>query len=272
MVPFATATQTLGSTIRPAGYCGVAGYKPSYNLLPRRGVWPNADSLDTVGLMACDVRDVAFLASVVAIHPGLMPSHEAPTQPPAIGLCRSHEWERADPAMQAAFDACGSRLAAAGARVTTLALPPHFAGLLHAHGTVAWYELARGFADIVGRLGDQIHPELRKRTLAGLAITPEAYQQAQALARRCRQELPNVMGGCDVLFTPAATGEAPHGLGSSGDTAMNQVWTFLHGPCVSVTGGHGLQGLPLAMQVVGRLDDDARTLVAARWIEQALLT
>lgn len=270
MVAFATATQTLGSTIRPAGYCGVAGYKPSYNLLPRRGVWPNADSLDTVGLMARDVRDVAFLASVVAIYPDLMPTHEPPRQPPIIGLCRSHEWERADPAMQATFEASGLRLAAAGARVKELVLPQQFAGLLQAHSTVAWFELARGFADIVGRLGDRIRPELRQRTLAGLDITPAAYHQALALARHCRQAFPDVLGDCDVLITPAATGEAPLGLSSSGDTSMNQVWTFLHGPCVSVTAGHGPHGLPLAMQVVGRLDDDARTLVAARWVEQAL--
>lgn len=270
MVSFATATQTLGSTIRPAGYCGIAGFKPSYNLVPRRGVWPNADSLDTVGLMARDVRDVALLASVAAQHPGLMPTEEPDPSAPVVGLCRSFEWPQADAHMQAAFEACATALSRAGARVVEVSLPPAFSGLLQAHTTVAWYELVRCFADILRRQAERIRPELRERLLAGLQISPEDYHAAQRLGRQCRQMLPQVMDGCDVLFTPAATGEAPRGLASTGDTRMNQVWTFLHGPCVSVTGGLGPQGLPLAMQVVGAQDDDAATLRAARWVEAAL--
>ena len=267
MVPFATATQTLGSTIRPSGYCGVCGYKPTYNLLPRRGVWPNAESVDTVGLIARDVRDVAMLAAAAARYPALAFDDPPIQSSPVIGFCRTWEWGRADAAMHAAFDECRTRLASAGARVIEVTLPESFQGLLEAHRLVAWFEMARGFADIVAHDASRIRKPLLDRTLAGFEVEPERYLAAQALGRECRQQLPDLMGGCDVLFAPAATGEAPHGLDSTGDTSMNQIWTFLHGPAVSVTGGRGAHGLPLAMQVVGRIGDDARTLRAARWIE-----
>ncbi|NBS66585.1 MAG: amidase [Betaproteobacteria bacterium] len=270
MVPFATATQTLGSTIRPAGYCGVAGYKPTYNLLPRRGVWPNAESVDTVGLIARDVRDVAMLAAAAGHYPALAFDDAAVNAAPVIGFCQTWEWSRADSFMHTAFDACRSQLAAAGARVLAIDLPESFRGLLDAHRMVAWYEMARGFADIVAHDADRIRKPLLDRTLGGLEVSPATYLAAQALGRACREQLANVFGECDVLFAPAATGEAPAGLESTGDTSMNQIWTFLHGPSVSVTGGFGPNGLPLAMQVLGRIGDDARTLRAARWVERVL--
>jgi Asp-tRNA(Asn)/Glu-tRNA(Gln) amidotransferase A subunit family amidase len=270
MVPFATATQTLGSTVRPAGYCGVRGYKPTYNLLPRRGVWPNAESVDTVGLMARDVRDVAMLAAAAACYPALAFDDAAINAAPAIGMCRTWEWERADTSIHSAFEECRARLVRAGARVIDVALPELFRGLLQAHRDIAMYEMSRGFADIVAHHSERIRRPLLERTRAGLGVSTDRYLAAQALGRECRQRLPDVMGGCDVLFAPAATGEAPAGLQSTGDTSMNQIWTFLHGPCVSVTGGLGQLGLPLAMQVVGRIGDDARVLKAARWIELCL--
>lgn len=270
MVPFATATQTLGSTIRPAGYCGVAGYKPTYNLLPRRGVWPNAESVDTVGLMARDVRDVAMLAAAAGRYPELAFDDPEASAAPVIGFCQTWEWERADTFMHSAFEACRRQLASSGARVREIRLPESFRGLLEAHRMVAWYEMARGFADIVAHDAERIRKPLLERTLAGLEVSPATYLAAQALGRTCREQLGDVFGDCDVLFAPAATGEAPAGLASTGDTSMNQIWTFLHGPSVSVTGGLGPTGLPLAMQVLGRIGDDARTLRAARWVERVL--
>lgn len=270
MVPFATATQTLGSTIRPAGYCGVRGYKPSYNLLPRRGVWPNADSVDTVGLIARDVRDLAMLAAAAAHYPALALDDEVAAQAPVIGMCRTWEWERADVHIHAAFEACRARFISVGAQVVEISLPDSFRGLLQAHRDVAMFEMSRGFADIVAHDAQRIRKPLLERSLAGLQIDPDRYLAAQALGRECRLRLSDVMGRCDVLFAPAATGEAPYGLESTGDTSMNQIWTFLHGPSISLTGGLGPAGLPLAMQVAGRIGDDRRCLRAARWIELCL--
>ncbi len=272
MVSFATGTQTMGSTVRPCGYCGVTGYKPSYNLMPRRGVWPNADSCDTVGLVARDVRDVAFFAAEMARYPALrLPDDPvALQQAPTVGLCRTHEWERTDPAMRSAFEDCARVLREAGARVQEIVLPEPYKGMLQAHTTVVHFEMSRGFADIIERHADLMRPALLERTLKGLQVSAEQYQQAQTLARQCRQMFGDVLGECDVLLAPAATGEAPRGQDYSGDTSMNQVWTLMHGPAISVTGGYGPHGLPLAMQVVGRIDDDARTLLAAHWVHTHL--
>lgn len=272
MVSFATGTQTMGSTVRPCGYCGVTGYKPSYNLMPRRGVWPNADSCDTVGLVARDVRDVAFFAAEMARYPALrLPEDDAAlARAPTIGLCRTWEWERTDEAMRAAFEQSGRALSAAGAQVKDIVLPEPFKAMLAAHTTVVHFEMSRGFADVLERQAELIRPALLERTLKGLQVSGEQYQQAQSLARQCRQMFPDVLGECDVLLVPAATGEAPRGLDYSGDTSMNQVWTLMHGPAISVTGGYGPTGLPLALQAVGRIDDDARTLLATHWIHTRL--
>jgi Asp-tRNA(Asn)/Glu-tRNA(Gln) amidotransferase A subunit family amidase len=272
MVSFATGTQTMGSTVRPCGYCGVTGYKPSYNLMPRRGVWPNADSCDTVGLVARDVRDVAFFAAEMARYPALRLPEDAIAldQTPTIGLCRTHEWERTDEHMRRAFEDCARILRAAGAQVREIVLPDPFKGMLQAHTNVVHFEMSRGFADVLERQSELIRPALLERTLKGLQVSGEQYQQAQTLARQCRQMFGDVLGPCDVLLAPAATGEAPQGQDYSGDTSMNQVWTLMHGPAISVTGGYGPHQLPLAMQVVGRIDDDARTLLAAHWVHTRL--
>ena len=150
-------------------------------------------------------------------------------------------------------------------------LPEAFRGMLAAQTAVVNFEMGRGFGDVLARHSQSIRKPLLERTLKGLSVSGEDYQRAQTLARHCRQLFPDVLGSCDVLFVPAATGEAPHGQDYSGDPAMNQVWTLMHGPCLSVRGGSGPNGLPLAMQVVGRIDDDARTLRAAHWVHRCLL-
>jgi amidase len=172
--------------------------------------------------------------------------------------------------MQRAFEDCRRILTAAGARVQELVLPEPFEGMLQAHTNVVHFEMSRGFADILERHAERMRPALLERTRKGLEVTGEQYQAAQRLARQCRQMFGDVLGHCDVLLAPAATGEAPRGHEWSGDTRMNQVWTLMHGPALSVTGGYGPCGLPLAMQVVGRIDDDARTLLAAHWVDTRL--
>jgi len=185
-------------------------------------------------------------------------------------MCRSYEWSRADSHIHEAFEHCKKIFTNQGARVIDIELPDDFRGLLEAHRTIVHFEMSRGFMDILERHSSKMRPELLARSLEGLKVTPEAYQNAQTLARQCRHHFTEVLGQCHVLFTPAATGEAPLGEVFSGDTSMNQVWSLMHGPCVSVTGGFGPNGLPLAMQVVGRIDDDVKTLLAAHWIDSLL--
>jgi Asp-tRNA(Asn)/Glu-tRNA(Gln) amidotransferase A subunit family amidase len=261
MVPLAFGTQTAGSVIRPASYCGVVACKPSYNLLPRAGVHPNADSLDTVGLYGRSVEDVAFFLEALTRRADLQGSVERPR----IGACRTWEWELVEPPMAAAFDSAARKLEA-----TPLRLPDSWRGLRDAQGIVIRYEGARSLADEYRRFTDLLDPGLRKRCEEGYAVDARTYQEALSYAARCRAGLNDALGDCDVLIAPAATGEAPKGLGSTGNVAMNVVWTLLHAPCVAVPMARGPNGLPLGLQVIGRIGDDARTLACARWIESRL--
>jgi Asp-tRNA(Asn)/Glu-tRNA(Gln) amidotransferase A subunit family amidase len=259
MVPLAFGTQTAGSVIRPGSYCGVVAYKPTYNTLPRAGVKPNADSLDTVGLYARSVEDAAFFIDALI---GMPP---ATVDRPRIGMCRTWEWDHVQPEMAAAFERAARRLDAEEVR-----LPDAFRGLREAHTKVIWFEGARSLADEMRRFADRIDPALRQRCENGYAVPRQEYAAALQAARRARARLDEAFAGCDVLIAPAATGEAPRGLHSTGEVAMNVVWTLLHVPCVSVPVMTSPAGLPLGLQVIGRLGDDPRTLACAQWIERAL--
>ncbi len=259
MVPLAFGTQTAGSVIRPGSYCGVVAYKPTYNTLPRAGVKPNADALDTVGLYARSVEDVAFFVeALVGLSTGQIGR-------PRIGLCRTWEWHEVQPEMAAAFDSAARRLDAVEVR-----LPDSFKGLRAAHTAIIRFEGARSLADECRRFPQLVDPALRKRCELGYAIPWPDYAGAREAARQARMRLDDAFAGCDVLIAPAATGEAPLGLASTGDVAMNVVWTLLHAPCVSLAVMQTPSGLPLGLQVIGRIGDDARTLACASWIEGAL--
>jgi Asp-tRNA(Asn)/Glu-tRNA(Gln) amidotransferase A subunit family amidase len=268
MIPLGTGTQTLGSTIRPASFCGVVSYKPTYNLIPKKGVWNSADSLDTVGVFAKTVPDCALWVAGVMAYPGLQVPDSIPT--PRVGICRTFQWDHATPEMKAALENAGKTLAAAGVRVKDIHLPSAFAGMLEAQTLVGIWETGRSFADECYRNGEKLRPELFERCGKAYDVKSEDYHAAQTLARECRQMFAAVLGDCDVLLAPAAPGEAPKGLDWTGNPIFNQVWTFLHTPCVAVPVAKGPSGLPLGLQVVGRLDDDARTLAFAHWIHQRL--
>jgi Asp-tRNA(Asn)/Glu-tRNA(Gln) amidotransferase A subunit family amidase len=261
MLPLAFGTQTAGSHIRPASYCGIVACKPTYNLLPRAGVHPNADSLDTVGVYGRTIEDAAFFLEALTGRSDLHGTFDQPR----IGACRTFEWELVEPPMAAAFESAARKLDA-----RELRLPESFRGLREAHGIVIRYEGARSLADEYRRFRDLLDPGLRQRCDEGYAIEGPVYQQALLYAARCRCALNDAFGDFDVLIAPAATGEAPKGLASTGNTAMNVVWTLLHVPCVAVPMSRGSNGLPLGLQVIGRIGDDARTLAAARWIESQL--
>ena len=272
MVPLATGTQTFGSIVRPAGYCGVIGYKPTYNLIPKKGVWADSDTLDTVGLIARNVPDVALFAAGMLGYPGLMVADDGPggITAPRIGVCRTHVWDKAAPEMKAALENAAKTLSAAGATVKDLTLPEGFQALTEAQRHVAIWEIGRSLAYELFEHGDELRPALRDRCAQAFEVKPEDYHRSIALGREYRQRVSHAFGDCDVLLTPAATGEAPKGLESTGDASFCNMWTFLHVPCVGMPGGKGPNGLPLGLQVVGRLDDDARTLAWAHWIHERI--
>ncbi|TBW41346.1 amidase [Siculibacillus lacustris] len=268
MVHAAFGTQTSGSLIRPASYCGVVGYKPTFGVLNRTAVKVLSDSLDTLGVVTRDVRDAAFVTAALAERPGLAVAERV--APPRVGLFRTSRWALAEPATRAALDRTVAALAAAGVEVRDVAVPEWFEGLWAAHDAVMGWETPRSLAYERDRLGDRL-TAVTRRFLDTLAATTFAdYTAARDVARGRRDLLDELLSGCDVLITPAAPGEAPLGLGATGDPVFNKVWTLLHGPCLSLPAGRGPAGLPVGVQIVGRIGADADLLAAAAFIEQAL--
>jgi amidase len=267
MIPLAFGTQTAASVIRPAAYCGCVGYKPTFGLLDLTGVRPLAVSLDTLGVFAADVADAAFFASVIAGRPRLRVDGQEPAAP-RIGLCRTNEWPYASAETRAFFETVSRRLAAGGAK--DVVLPASFAGLLDVQATIMAYEAARACAAEVRTDGDSLSPKLRDLLGRGDACPAEDYDAARARADAARRALPAVMADLDVLVTPATPGEAPAGLAGTGDPVFSRVWTLLGVPSVALPAGTGSHGLPLAIQVVGKAGDDARSLAAAAWVERTL--
>jgi len=267
--PLAYGTQTAGSVIRPAAYCGVVGYKPSFGLINRFGMKLMADSLDTIGVMARSVADCALLAGAVSGRE-LGDPEIKPGSAPRVGICRSPSWKLAAPETEALLPRIASALARAGAAVSDRELPDAYAALEQAHPIVMNRESARALGWELARHRDGISPGLLDRLEFGLAQPEAAVAEAHAVFARTQQEFPAAMEGLDVLVTPAAPGEAPKGIEWTGDPGFNYIWTSLHVPCVTVPAGTGPNGLPLGIQIVGRQGDDRAVLAWAQWVAAAM--
>ncbi len=270
MVPLALGTQTGGSTIRPAAFCGVVGYKPSFNRVNRAGLKFSAESLDTIGFFARSVEDTALLAHVMSGQERLGNAELPKDKALRIGLYRSSQWSQASSQMRGAIEGAAQRLAAAGANIELVALTPAFDDLHAAHAVIIQYEAARATAWEYRVHGDLLSPAYQQRMRAGLAIPHERYEAALRQAESGRHDFSHLWGELDVLITPSAVDEAPLGLENTGDTVFNRLWTLLGVPCVHLPFGIGTSGLPLGLQVVGRYQDDVATLACARWIEDRL--
>ncbi|HJY17453.1 MAG TPA: amidase [Xanthobacteraceae bacterium] len=266
-VPITFGTQTAGSVIRPAAFCGVAGFKPSYRLIPMVGVKDVSWHLDTAGLFGAGVADVAFAAAAV-LDRDLRVDRAAPAAP-RIALTRTHLWQEASTAMQKAVETAGRVAAAAGAKVTELTLPPILEDAYEAQYTIQDYENVRALAFEYDRHRDRIDPMLREHLTAALAITADQYDAARRTASRGRQALADAMADFDVILTPSAPGAAPAGLGATGNPMFNRLWTLMGAPCVNVPGMRESE-LPLGVQIVGRFGRDRLTLEAALFVEQAI--
>jgi len=269
LFPLAYGTQTAGSVIRPAAYCGVVGYKPTFGTISRFGMKVMADSLDTIGVMARTVADCALFAGAVS-GCDLGDPDAKPDAMPRIGICRSPTWEAAAAETQALLGRVASALGAAGAVVTERELPPLFEGLIEAHPIVMNSESARAMGWELAAHAEQLTEGLRERLGFGLSRSEAQIRQAYHVFHATQRAFPDAMAGLDILVTPAAPGEAPHGLGWTGDPAFNSIWTSLHVPCVTVPAGFGPNGLPLGIQIVGRAGEDKAVLAWARWVQAAI--
>lgn len=269
MAPLAFGTQTAGSVIRPAAYCGCVGYKPSFGLINRAGVKPLADSLDTVGVLAPTVEDAAFFVGVLSERPALR--HLAmPSEAPRFGLYRTPMWDAAEPATAAALDEARAALERAGAAVAELAVAPEHHGLAEAQNTIMCFEAVRAFAHERTLHSAELSPRFAQMLDAGMAIGADEYDRALARAVAARVGLAAFFGACDAVLVPAAPGEAPIGLGNTGDPIFNRMWTLLGVPCVTLPARWAENGLPTGVQLVGRAGDDARLMACAAFLERSL--
>lgn len=269
MVPLALGTQTAGSIIRPAAFCGVVGYKPTFGLIARHGMKLMSDSLDTVGVLARSVADCALFAEAVSGHVLGDPDRHT-GRAPRIGLCRTPMWDRAAPETVALMDHVAAQLARAGATVTEFPLPPVFDTAEPAHAVVMNAESARSLGWELNTARGQLSPTLRERMEWGLAQPAAVLADAQAVLRGLRLGFPDLIGDLDILLTPSAAGEAPVGLEWTGDAGFNFLWTSLHVPCVTVPAGKGPEGMPLGVQVVARRGEDRAALAWAAWVAAAM--
>ena len=270
MVPLAIGTQTTGSTLRPASFCGVFGYRPTYGDLRCSGVREAAGTLDTLGLLARSIDDIALYRDVlIGEHPVPVPEHTGKLR---VGFCRTHVWPEVEPHTQQLFEDAAQRLARAGIEVSDVELPADFARLIDTHLAISSYEFARNFTHEIEHHWNEISVTLRENRLkSGLACSFERYRAARAFAVECRRAFAAVMDRYDVLLTPSATGEAPVGLEKTGNANNCLIWTTLHVPALTMPVFKGPHGLPVGAQVIGRHDGDRAMFAAARRIYQALV-
>jgi amidase len=266
MVTVAFGTQTGGSVLRPASFCGVVGYKPTYNLICRDGIQFAAESRDTIGLMAREVEDVDLVASVLTGR-GPVPKRDSA---PTIGFCRTQFWDATSVETKHAVEDAAQRLAAAGASMRDVALPASFEALSEARSIVNPVERSRSLAHEWNTNREAISPGLTRQIEEGLRIPYARYLQSLQRIGACRNEISAIFGDVDVLLAPCVAGEAPKGLESTGDPKFQEFWTALHVPTLTLPTHKGPNGLPIGIQLVGRLYDDERLLSTARWVFEKL--
>jgi amidase len=269
MVPLALGTQTTGSTIRPASFCGVFGYRPTWGEHRLHGVMEASGSLDTLGILARSVEDIALYRDVLL---GIPPEPIAEIErAPRVGLCRTHNWAQVEPTTQRLIEDAATRLARAGAPVTDVTLPDDFARLNDAHRWISSFEFARTFTWEIAHHCSEISETLRNGRLAdGLSCSFERYVEMQELAESCRRRMDAVWDDYDVLLTPSAVGEAPVGFAAFAGAPFYMMWTVLHLPTVTLPLFIGQNRMPVGAQVLARRRHDRKLFACARWLYRQL--
>jgi len=276
MTPLALGTQTNGSVIRPAAFCGVYGFKPTHGLIPRHGILKLSRTLDHVGFFARTLEDIALVAEQLVGHderdpdtrlrariPFVRTAAEEPPLPPLLAFVRGPAWGRAGEEAKEAFAELAGEL---GDRVVEVELPETAQRALDWHRTIMDAEMAANL-DLEWEKGrERLSEPLRALLARGREVSALAYQQALARARILNDGFGEIFERCDAILTPSAPGTAPKGLGSTGDPSFCTLWTLLGTPAINLPLMRGESGLPLGVQLVGPRDGDARLLRTARWL------
>ncbi len=269
MVPLAIGTQTTASVIRPASFCGVFGYRPTYGDLRMVGVKEAAGSLDTLGLMARSIDDLALYRDVLLdMAPTPLP---IVNQPPRIGFCRTPLWSQVEPYTAQLLETAAEGLAKAGAQVEDAKLSSDFDPIVEMHRTISSFEFMRNFTYEIENYWEQISLALRNGRIAnGQHCTYEQYCDARIWAETRRRQLDGMFGSYDVMLAASAPGEAPIGLSSTGNPVFCTLWTTMHVPAITLPIFTGPNGLPVGVQLVGRRYRDRQLFAVAEWVRQHL--
>lgn len=270
MVCAAFGTQTAGSIIRPAAYCGVVGYKPTHGTLSLAGVKALAPSLDTLGVFARTVSDAAFFIGAITRLPLLPASDRTSTPRFRVGICHTPHWDRATPGARQALHDAAVMLEQEGAILQDVSLPAQCNEMTQAQQTIMQYEAALAFAPETATTPTAFSDAFAALIEAGRTTEGQAYFDAKALAHRACQALERVFEEVDILLAPSAEGVAPPGLTSTGDPIFNRMWSLLGNPCVHVPVCHGEGGMPLGVTVISLRWHDARALLAAHMLERRI--
>ena len=268
-VVLATGTQTGGSVIRPAAFCGVYGYKPSFGHFPVAGMKANTEWLDTIGAYARSLDDIAlFRAALMAIPHRPVAKLDTP---PRIAVCFTPHKDELQPEGIAAIEAAAAKLAKAGAKVSEYAMPQEMVTMREGQKTLSAFEGPRAAADEARRFYDLLSKSFQEDKLAaGAKVDYATWVAARKLGERGRAAVDATFSDIDVILTPPARGEAPLGLERTGDATFNLLWTYLWMPCVTLPYTRGPAGLPVGIQLVGRQHEDAKLLDMAGWVKGAL--
>lgn len=267
MVPLALGTQTGGSVLRPASFCGIVGFKPSFGTFNREGLKFAAESLDTIGVLTRTIEDAALFADVLIGAPAAPLA--LPATAPRIGLCRTFLWdEKASPETREALAEAAARASAAGAQVESFELPENFTRLEKTRAIINDVERSRALAWEWAEHRDAISPQMRRTIESGLLVDDKLYREELRFAEDRRRELDELLAGFDCLIAPCVNGETPLGLDYAGDPSLQALWTLLHVPTLSLPAHSGPHGLPVGVQIIARRGADRLLLACALWLAE----
>lgn len=267
MVPIAVGSQTGGSVIRPASYCGVYALKPTFGVYNTFGARGAAASFDTLGWMARSVDDLALYRSAV-FGPAPVSAIQG-DRAPRLAVCRLF-WEDAEESAREMVEDCARRLAAAGASVSEYALPVDLEQFARAYSSVYAYEAGQLMLHDWMRHPDSVGPSVRAAVEEGRQVSVEEYGWAIRVIETVRDAVDATLEDVEAIVTTSAPGEAPRGLSDTGPITFNFLWTAAHTPAITLPVAKGPNGLPLGLQLIGRRYDDDRLLSVARWVDSRL--
>jgi Asp-tRNA(Asn)/Glu-tRNA(Gln) amidotransferase A subunit family amidase len=264
-VPVAFGTQTAGSILRPAAYCGVIGYKPTFGRFNYDGIKLTSFSLDTLGFMTNYFEDLHLISGVLT-GLGQATSSDVVGKAPRIGVCRTPWWNRGSEEMHKVFEETVSRLGRTGAKLSEVALPRFFDEAADAQHIIMTFENSICLRHEYEHHRALLTPKLRGLIEEGRSHRPSQVQNARVLTRNCRAYIERLFEGLDVLIAPTAPGSAPRGIDATGDPIYERMWTCLGSPCVGWRTGSGSDGLAIGVQAIGALGADDSLIDFSAWM------